>query len=150
MLEGSEFIRFIQNELFLQQIVDFRCGSGRLAWLFNPLNYTGVDFDDTAIEEARRNQPAHRFNVIKEGDPIEGYDVALAHDVFGSKGMTTDLATALRCFTQPRVLISEVISRYEIEEYVRAFDSNLYRLHRVVLHQTAADATIATMEFHKR
>lgn len=42
-------------------VLDAGCGYGRTAYLFNPLNYTGVDFLQAFVDKAKKRTPSHLF-----------------------------------------------------------------------------------------
>jgi SAM-dependent methyltransferase len=143
----DEFMMFIQNELFLQKIVEYRCGAGRMAWLFNPLNYVGVDIDGDVLAEARKANPAHRFEGAYRWETISGGDVAFVYDAF-ERIDGIDLVEEARVFTQPRVLVSEFASKFPLAEYSRAFALNGYGLRRIATHDLDG-REIVSMEFLK-
>lgn len=48
-----------------QETVEFGSGVGRLAGLFDPKLYKGIDINPNAVDMARKNQPNHTFDVIQ-------------------------------------------------------------------------------------
>lgn len=48
-------------------VLDFGCGIGSSSFLFDPLNYFGVDCDHRRIEYAKKLYPKHNFIAINNG-----------------------------------------------------------------------------------
>ncbi|HEX3901788.1 MAG TPA: class I SAM-dependent methyltransferase [Polyangia bacterium] len=60
------------RSLLDDRVLDFGCGTGKLAELCDPSQYCGVDISDAALDLARRNHPHHRF--AKELPEAEVFD----------------------------------------------------------------------------
>lgn len=62
ILEGHSKIikRIIKDSA---KVLDAGCGYGRMSELFNPKNYTGVDFSPDFIEIAKKKYPNNKFEV---------------------------------------------------------------------------------------
>ena len=169
--EGEKFKIYYPDIFFGQDVIEFGCGTGRLAQFFSKRRYTGVDISAKAIEIAKRDNPGYDFAVLGNNDPIWGggdrvEHVAFAHNVMMHVADEELVPTATR-FQQKRLIISEITGREwrregeppvfnrEIEEYERAFRSIGYSLRRVQFKPCenyrprgrAVDLTI--MEFHR-
>lgn len=63
------------------RLLDFGCGFGRLAHLFPPDRYIGVDICQADIRLAKKENPDHEFRLIKPADELPEADVALLYTV---------------------------------------------------------------------
>lgn len=93
-------------------VLEFGCGTGRLASQFPPDRYTGVDVSPHALELAQAAAPGHDFRLIAEHDPLPSADAAFAHTVLlhvpddALPAVVDRLSAAV-----PRVLVSEIMDR---------------------------------------
>lgn len=79
--EGKPFIGLLPAFVGSGTILDFGCGTGRLAHLFSPTIYRGVDISMDALEKARAVNPGHKFSLLPYGQPPPYADTLLAHTV---------------------------------------------------------------------
>ena len=63
-------------------ILEFGCGTGRLARYFNPQIYIGVDINPLAIREAKGFDPAYAFHLVDTVQPLPRAHHVFAHTVF--------------------------------------------------------------------
>lgn len=63
---GGVIERTLQNEIGVPRgpVLDFACGSGLYAPLFDPLSYVGVDISHRYLRYASRRNGAHRFGAM--------------------------------------------------------------------------------------
>lgn len=62
-------------------VLDFGCGYGRMASVFEPEFYIGVDVNADCLAEARRRYPEHRFEIVNPKQTLQKVDVVLAWTV---------------------------------------------------------------------
>lgn len=120
--EGSQFCDLISTELFLQTMIDFGCGTGRLAPLFDASLYRGVDIDAGAIAEAMTAFGDYAFDVGDE-EALTGHqsDAVLFHNVLG--GMDdSSVGAVIGKVGSPRVIVSEYGFARDPIWYSRAFE----------------------------
>jgi SAM-dependent methyltransferase len=108
--EGPGFGRFISGQCGKDRVLDFGCGTGRLAAFFDAKHYVGVDICAQVIEAARDIMPSHRFKYIWPDDVLPSSDVILAHTVLLHVSDQMIDATVAR-FRAPRVIISEILGQ---------------------------------------
>lgn len=65
-----------------QETVEFGCGVGRLAGLFDPKLYKGIDINPNAVNVARQNQPEHIFEVVDFDKPLPDAPYYFTYTVF--------------------------------------------------------------------
>lgn len=63
------------------KVLEFGCGAGRLAPLFDREAYLGVDLNPEALELARRRNPGYAFREVDELEQLPPADVVFAHTV---------------------------------------------------------------------
>lgn len=108
------------------QVLDAGCGYGRLAHLFDPDHYTGIDFSPDLLEEARKKNPSYFFaqdDLTKIPYADKNFDWAICSSIkqmiIGQVGMPKwrDMEKELRRVAR-RVLILEYPTpeQYEILE----------------------------------
>lgn len=123
-------------------VLEFGCGVGRLAGLFEVEDYIGIDIAPPALAVARQALPGHRFELL--ADALPSAAVTFAHTVL--LHIPDDaLAGTMALFTSPRVIVSEILGRHwrrsgnppvfnrEMSDYEAAFAPR-YRLSEVMLH----------------
>lgn len=49
-----------------KNVLDFGSGIGSSSWLFNPVNYMGIEPDPRRVAYARRMYPGYQFHVLNE------------------------------------------------------------------------------------
>lgn len=93
-------------------VVEFGCGTGRLAAAFGPERYIGVDVSAYALREARARLPSHDFRQIAGSDELPEADAAFAHTVL-LHVPDGDLATVVMrlAASAPCVLVGEIMAR---------------------------------------
>lgn len=133
--EGEGFGTFLVGLIGDASVLEFGCGVGRLAGLFAPERYTGIDICPEAIERAQSAHPAHRFTLDGE---LPAADVTLLHTVL-LHVPDGELGKLISRLSSPRVLVSEILGRHwrrsgdppvfnrEAEEYGAVFAPS-YRL----------------------
>lgn len=95
-----------------QQVTEVGCGVGRLAGAFEPSRYLGVDINAAAVEVARKNCPAHRFETISEREPLPDSDGVLFYTVLlhiNDSAIDTMLRKATR--SARRIVVAEIMDR---------------------------------------
>jgi len=60
-----------------QMTCEVGCGPGRIAKLFNPAEYIGIDINNISIQKAKKLLPGHTFKTIKWEDPYPLADTYL-------------------------------------------------------------------------
>ncbi len=130
--EGDDFPAFLTGLVGSQTILEFGCGPGRIAKLFDPARYVGVDICAKAIEMARDRLPHHRFMLLEEGDYLPEAGVTLLHTVL-LHVPDEALRPLIERLRSPRVIVSEILGRQwrrggnpgvfnrEADDYVTAF-----------------------------
>lgn len=109
--EGDDFPQFLQT-IFAHEpmVVEFGCGVGRLAKLFKPSQYVGLDICEPALRIARDNNPDHKF--IWTGQPFEypRGTCLFAHTVF-LHIPDEELRLILKKLSShyPKILMSEIL-----------------------------------------
>ncbi|WP_160286235.1 class I SAM-dependent methyltransferase [Pseudomonas knackmussii] len=85
---GGEFPEGFDVREMLRKIIDpsggvleVGCGYGRLSAAFPADKYVGVDVNPTAIEQARKRNPEHRYLVIEPGADLPEANSALIYTV---------------------------------------------------------------------
>lgn len=159
--EGEGFDEFLKSLIGDDYILEFGCGIGRLAGLFKPTNYVGVDISRDAVFAARDAHPSHPFKIIDHNSRLPYADVLLAHTVMLHID-DLELPVIIDRFQTKRIIISEVMGRKwrrdgnppvfnrEPGDYEKAFAPR-YSLSRMIQrpypHYQNTDLTV--LEFHK-
>src|SRR5690349_19088593 len=65
-----------------QETVEFGSGIGRLAGLFDPKLYKGIDINPNAVEIARKHAPQHHFEVLDFDQPLPDAPYYFTYTVF--------------------------------------------------------------------
>lgn len=90
------------------RVTEFGCGYGRLAHLFDPVLYRGVDTSETAIERGHAFAPDYDLAVTGLLDPLPLADVVFAYTVLNHIPAQAIPATVVRLASAaPRVLVIE-------------------------------------------
>lgn len=90
--------------------LDFGCGIGRIAHLFDLALYRGVDICDAALGRARQRCPGYRFDLVDADGVLPRADVVFAHNVL--LHIPDDLLTAVVArFAGAAVIVSEILGR---------------------------------------
>lgn len=91
-------------------VLDFGCGTGRLAVYFWPSSYTGVDINPAAIAHCVEAYPERRF--VLAGEVLPHADTALAYTVLLHVPDDELPSTLWRLSSAaPRVLVVEILGR---------------------------------------
>lgn len=159
--EGEGFGAFLLDLVGDDHLLEFGCGTGRLAVLFAPDRYTGVDICAGALARAGVTLPDHRFVLIGEHAPLPVADVTLFHTVL-LHIPDDELHAVVERIHSRRVIVSEVCGRHwrrdglppvfnrEPAEYAATFAPR-YRLMQVRTrpypHYVNTDLTV--MEFER-
>lgn len=160
--EGDGFDEVLRDLVGNGVVLDFGCGVGRLAKVFEPDRYLGVDICADAVDIARQMLPWHRFKVLAEGDALPRADVTLIHTVLLHVPDGDPLHALIGRLSSERVVVSEIMGRQwrrggeppvfnrEATEYGAAF-APAYRLNRIVAHSYPhyRGAELSMMEFVK-
>lgn len=107
--EGEAFFDAISQLCAGKTVLDFGCGIGRLAPLFAPQLYRGVDVCAPAVAAARGRNPEYRFEVVNGQLPQA--DVTLAHTVL-LHVPDDEIENLVGSFASPVVIISEILGRH--------------------------------------
>lgn len=140
--EGESFAEYLVKLIGNRSILEFGCGVGRLAGLFDPKLYVGVDVASRALFIARHDFPRHRFMLIGGYPILPDTEVTLAHTVL--LHIPDDkLRPTVSHFRSNIVYVSEILGRQwrrdgdppvfnrELDEYRSVFEPE-YRLSAVV------------------
>lgn len=65
-----------------QQTVEFGCGYGRLAGLFDPEKYLGIDLNPNVLAQAKDYDKTHRFELLDYDKPLPDAPFYFAYTVF--------------------------------------------------------------------
>lgn len=152
--EHAGFAPLIKDWTAGRSVVDFGCGRGRLAHIFEPALYTGVDICPAAIDEAREQHPDHRFEVA--GRELPASDILFANSVL--MHLPDDLLPeTIRSFRSARVIVAEILGRHwrrpglppvfnrDLVEYEAAFAPRFHRTNLVTFpcaHYPGTDLTV--------
>jgi SAM-dependent methyltransferase len=77
-----EYFKGLKSKLNCIDVVDFGCGTGRLAPAFSPSEYVGIDINPFAIIKARRDNPGHTFLEVDLNSQYPSADMYLVFTVF--------------------------------------------------------------------
>lgn len=114
--EGEEFPAFLSRVVDPDRpanalVLEFGCGTGRLAGCFEGMRYLGIDVSAHAIKIAQRAHPGHAFRVFGREERLPLVDVTLAHTVL-LHVPDDELASVVERFNSPRVIVSEILGRH--------------------------------------
>lgn len=148
--EGWDVIDFLSRFEPLrsaESVIEIGCGRGRLAGAFPAPKYLGVDINNSAVEEARRLHPSHRFVTIRYDEPYPTAECGFAYTVFLHipdeliEDTIRKISSSFRKF-----VVCEILGRHWRErqgkvpvfnrdqaEYVDLFQSHGFRLEKVTL-----------------
>lgn len=160
--EGDKFPAVLRDLIGDSSVVEFGCGTGRLAGLFPPEHYMGVDICFAAVRRARMLHLDHSFRRIIETTTLPDADVTLAHTVL-LHVPDEYLDQTVNRFRSPRVIVSEILGRHwrregdppvfnrEQSEYESAFLVFGYRLEasREVPYPHYRDTNLTLLTFTK-
>ena len=142
--EGAWLLPYLAEVASRGRVVELGCGPGRLACVFKPDAYVGVDLNERSIAEARERNPLHAFDVAQDELP-EG-DAYLCHTVL-MHVPDEELDALIGRIRAPVVYVSEMLGRdwrregdppvfnRSADDYAIAFEAHGYEL-------TRADAQI--------
>ena len=137
--EGIDFAAELRHASGPGLVCEFGCGVGRLAPLFEPRWYVGLDVCPAAIARARAACPDHQFAVIGDDGLLWVAEATFAHTVMLHVPDEALDATIAR-FASPRIVVSEIMGRRwrrdglppvfnrEAVEYVAVFAAHGFRL----------------------
>lgn len=160
--EGEGFRELVASTFFLQDTIEFGCGTGRLAKCFHPELYLGVDISSSAVARASVANPDHSFRTIGSRGVLDKGYCLFAHTVL-LHIPDDDLLPTIGRFRQQRIIVSEILGREWRREgnppvfnrgmmdYEAAFRSVGYKLHSVKFHPYPhyKNTDLELMEFHK-
>ena len=95
-----------------QVLLEIGCGDGRLAAMFDPAEYIGVDINPEAIARAKKRLPGHVFSLHDIGLSLAASDVVLFYNVLlhvPDDEIRDRLAEAT--VGRPRIVIAEMMDR---------------------------------------
>lgn len=159
--ESPQWAELLQSLLFGQDVIEFGCGTGRLAPLFSKRRYVGVDICEKAIEQAKAAHHGYEFRLVDETAPIEGGFALFAHTVL-LHVPDDELSATIGRFRQKHVVVSEMLGtkwrragnppvfNRGIMDYEAAFRTAGYSLKRVLFapypHYEGED--VGVLQFH--
>ena len=110
-------------------VIDFGCGTGRMAALFKADRYLGVDINPAAVEHCRKAYPHHWFGVLPDGCQIQPTDIVIAYTVclHMSDAQFVAWTEMLAKSHARRVLIAEITGR----EWRRGGDPPVFNRERL-------------------
>lgn len=158
--EGTELFAAIRTQLH-GNVLEFGCGRGRLASLFDPKQYFGVDICAAAIEVAKKVNPEHQFQLIEPFATLATVDAVLVYTVLHhiADEYLPNIAQQLRAF--PTIVIAEIMQpRYrqpkmppclnrDFSEYVDLFSSHTLENHLDAPNQAYADTNTTVLTLCK-
>lgn len=102
----SPLLRFLRLRIvrpYLRgMVLDVGCGSGVLASVVQPGSYLGVDVDEEALAEARRQYPRHNFqSFLPPAEPV--FDTVIAMAVI-EHVLDSSVLESSRCSIEERCL----------------------------------------------
>jgi len=107
-------------------LLEIGCGVGRIASLFSPTEYIGVDINPNAILQARRLLPHHNFRLYDDGYAYPQAPTALFYTVLlhvSDQALSFLLEEALK--GKHRIIISEIMdTRWRREGNPPVFNRN--------------------------
>ncbi|MEA2992857.1 MAG: hypothetical protein QOD40_1777 [Alphaproteobacteria bacterium] len=122
-------------------VLEIGCGVGRIASLFRPDEYLGVDINPRALIQARASFPSHYFRIIDHGQEYPAAPTALLYTVMlhvSDAALPDTLLEAAK--SRKRLIIAEIMDRRwrhsgkvpvfnrDPEEYILAMNAIGYRL----------------------
>lgn len=109
--EGPDFPEFLVRLIGNRIVLEFGCGIGRLAGLFDRYHYCGVDISKQALALAHVEHPHHRFELIDEHSVLPYAEVTLAHTVL-LHVPDDKLRPTVSRFRSPVVFVSEILGTH--------------------------------------
>lgn len=79
--EGFDIRKALENMICGQSFLEIGCGTGRIAALYHPFKYVGVDINPAAIEVARKACPEHEFHLVGLDDELPVRTTVLLYTV---------------------------------------------------------------------
>jgi len=85
------------------KVLDVGCGYGRMAHIFKPENYLGIDISKEIIKLAKEKEPNYKFEVqdINDYELKEEYEVIFEVMCFGMSSKYKDIAKVAHIIIQP-------------------------------------------------
>lgn len=160
--EGEDFGAWLV-ELMPGAVLEFGCGTGRLARAFPVERYIGVDVSSHALGAARA-QSQHDFREVGEHETLPVADYAFAHTVLLHVSDDDISAVAARLVSAaPTVFVSEIMDRKwrrrgnppvfnrEYSDYIDIFrDAGMAQcVARTHPYHRYQDAYLTVLEFHR-
>lgn len=106
--EGEHFPHALTHDVGDGVVLEFGCGTGRLAKYFDPSNYVGVDICQAAIDIARDTLPDYSFYLIDDGEELPESDVTICHTVLLHIS-DDEIDDVVNAFSSGRVIVCEVM-----------------------------------------
>ena len=110
--EGELALNELRDVVGEDEVMEVGCGYGRLAFLFKPENYRGIDVCPAAIEIAKTEHGNYRFDVVRGDEVLPHtaakfcYTVLLHVPDYDLEGFVSRLV-----MTSDRVIIAEILGR---------------------------------------
>lgn len=161
--EGPGFLEKLALLVGETDVVEFGCGTGRLAGVFNNQHYLGLDISPKAIEIARRDNPRHQFELTDQNLMYHiKAETLLAHTVL-LHIPDEALQGTINRFDTGRVLVNEIMGRSwrrdgeppvfnrDREDYVEAFRLDGFTLHSEAVwpYEHYPDVNMTMLEFRR-
>lgn len=109
--EGDDFSAFLAEVVGDVTVVEFGCGIGRLAGIFDPRRYLGLDICPAALMRARAARPEYEFVEIDDEVVLPSRAVTLVHTVL-LHVPDECLERTIGRFASERVIVSEILGRH--------------------------------------
>lgn len=98
------------------QVCEIGCGTGRIAGVFDPSRYLGLDINPVALEVAEKARPRHKFDLIMWDTLYPGADTYLFFTVL--MHIPDNKLFGIIRRTEGRVVVAESMGRW-IRDYGR-------------------------------
>lgn len=160
--DGEIALQTLRTAVGPGDVLEFGCGRGRLAPLFEADNYLGVDISESALEVAKGANPRHWFQLIEPFETLPYAPTVFAYTVLHHipDDLLLDACDQLMNNTD-RIVVAEVMDpafRHErtppclnraAGEYVDIFTSKGWQLkeHHVVDYAAYQDRKMTVLEF---
>jgi SAM-dependent methyltransferase len=111
--EGMQAIEALQDVIGDGELLEVGCGRGRLAPLFMPEDYNGIDVCAAAIDAAKQFSPGYRFDLVIGDEELPFTATKLCYTVLlhvpddDLGAMVSRLA-----WSSERVVVAEILGRH--------------------------------------